>query len=613
MGLFIVTLLLWSLAVTRITSRRLEPTEPYAPPLLVKDISSLRVVFEQLEAKIQHAAKSESSPWRTNITSFSIAVTSASENLWTTSHTASVLGNYTDSTPTAVSDQTYFRIASISKVFTVLAVLLQQQAGKWSLHDSITKFVPELLEGETTNKVNWESITLETLASQLSGIPREYGQSDLVDPFEDRQYGFEDPVDVGLPPVDGDDVPPCGENRPHTRPCTRKELLDGLIKRPPVYQPNARATYSNMAFVLLGFALEAVSGLSYEKLVDLLIFNPIGMNKARLSKPPDSQGVIPDQTNDWDAHIGTYGPTGGIYTTASDLALFARSVLNNKLLDRSATNAWLKPHSYSESLSFAYGMPWEIFRTRDLLPDSDRIQTIITKAGGLRGYTSQLLLIPEYDLGLVVFVAGDGHALAWLRDEILKALLPIVEGTTRDQTASGFSGTYKSTDTHINSSISIEVQGPSGLVITSWISNATDFLARYVSMSTRAGGVARPGKVQLTSAGTRRGATDEVWRAQFVPDQFPSGGVINMGFITDVDTFTYAARSVEEFVFEIDASGQATAVTLPAFRIKLKRQQQQQQQKEISTGVIGNALQKLMRPLNQGYQVFGSRYTGHED
>ena len=63
-----------------------------------------------------------------------------------------------------------------------------------------------------------------------------------------------------------------------------------------------------MAFVLLGLALEAASGLSYEAMIDETIFNPLGMSRARLSKPPDAEGVIPNMTNDWAADIGTYGP-----------------------------------------------------------------------------------------------------------------------------------------------------------------------------------------------------------------------------------------------------------------------------------------------------------------
>lgn len=169
----IVSFLLLSLLVVKATSWRLEPTEPFAPPLLLRDDPGVSGVFNQLDAAIQHAAKGESSPWRTNITSFSVSVTSSVETLWTSSYTAPILGNYIDSPSSNVTEHTYFRIASISKVFTVLAVLIEQQAQKWSLQEPITKYVPELLDGANEGSINWSAITLGTLASQLSGIPRE--------------------------------------------------------------------------------------------------------------------------------------------------------------------------------------------------------------------------------------------------------------------------------------------------------------------------------------------------------------------------------------------------------------------------------------------------------
>ncbi|KAI4179774.1 MAG: hypothetical protein LQ346_007123 [Caloplaca aetnensis] len=298
-----------SFCVERAHTRRFEPIEPFPPPQLTKNDPKLTPIFDALSSSIQQSATSPSSPWLTNLTSFSVSVTSASETLWTTSHTAPILGNYVDSPATNVTDQTYFRIASISKVFTVLAALIQEQEGKWSLKDPIPRWVPELRNRtEEEDGVAWESITLESLASQLSGIVREYGQSDLTDPFEDRQYGFGNPVEVGLPPVPEDEVPPCGRNRPGERPCSRQEILDGLVQRPPLFQPNYRATYSNMNFVLLGFALESVTGLSYEELINETIFQPLGMQHSRLTKPLDSEGVIPNTTNDWTADIGTYGP-----------------------------------------------------------------------------------------------------------------------------------------------------------------------------------------------------------------------------------------------------------------------------------------------------------------
>ncbi|KAL8889299.1 MAG: hypothetical protein Q9192_006040 [Flavoplaca navasiana] len=550
-----------TLFASRVQSWRLEPTNPFPPPTLRAGDAGLDAVFEGLEYRIQQAALSESSPWITDITSFSVAVTSASESLWTTSYTAPSLGNYSDGPPSLMSDQSYFRIASISKVFTVLAVLLQEQAGKCNLRDPITRHIPELKDRVGIDTIDWHSITLETLASQLSGIPREFLQELVYRLSMVVMYHHA----AGIV-LDTDHAP-----------------------EKPSFQPNYKATYSNIAFVLLGFALEDMTGLAYANVVQSTIFNPLGMKRATLTKPSDSEGIIPNKTNDWSADIGTYGPTGGIYTTTSDLALFARSILTNKLLDQATTNAWFHPRSYSSSWSFAYGMPWEIFRTGDILTDSDRVQTIVTKAGGLHGYSSQLLLIPEYDLGLVIFAAGDGHALPWLREEVLKSLVPKVEEISRSQVSDRLTGLYSSSDANVNSSLALEVQGSSGLVVVSWISNGTDFLAQYAAMSNPK---LRPGHVQLIHSNIKRGTNGQVWRAEFIQDELPFEGLVNMNLIVDVDSFTYASRSLEEFVFQLDEAGRAMRVNLPGFRISLDRQPR----KGIAVAV-GASLHRLMKPL----------------
>ncbi|KAL8709782.1 MAG: hypothetical protein Q9220_005568 [cf. Caloplaca sp. 1 TL-2023] len=573
--LVMTVLTLWipicTLFAVKVDSRHLELTDPFLPPDLRKGEASINSIFHALDERIKAAGKNDKLPWLTNITSFSLALTTTTETLWTSSYTAPTLGNYTDSHPAVVTDKTYFRIASISKVFTVLALLLQQHAGNCSLEDPITLHVPELKSNRSTGGIDWDSIALASLASQLSGIPREYGQSDFVDPYSAEQYGIYDAIDAGLPPVEGEDVPICGRNHVGQRPCSREEIIEGIIRRPPVFEPNRQATYSNMNYVLLGFALESMTGTPYEELVKATIFDPLGMKRVTLRKPIDSEGVIPVGTNDWDSDIGTYGPTGGIYTTASDLALFARSILTKKLLNEATTNAWFKRHSYSPSWSFAYGMPWEIFRTEEILADSNRIQTIITKAGGLRGYSSQLLLLPEYGLGFALLVAGDGHALAWLRDELLKTIVPAVEVIAREQTEDRLSGTYDSADRHVNSSVTLEVQGSEGLVVTSWISNGTDFLATYVNAFGGKKTTGRSCKLQLTPANAGKGGEGQIWRVQLVPAELPSGGLINMNLITDVDQFTYASQSVEEFVFMLDTTGHATKLNLPGLRITLSR------------------------------------------
>lgn len=75
-----------------------------------------------------------------------------------------------------------------------------------------------------------------------------------------------------------------------------------------MFAPNTKATYSNVAFILLGIVLETITGESYEDLVSSLLFQPLGMQSSTLKKPRDSDGIIPNKKNDWGADLGAYDP-----------------------------------------------------------------------------------------------------------------------------------------------------------------------------------------------------------------------------------------------------------------------------------------------------------------
>jgi CubicO group peptidase (beta-lactamase class C family) len=104
-------------------------------------------------------------------TSFSVEITSSKQSLWSQHHTALERNASRPDIP-EVSGDALYRIASITKTFTVLGILYQHQAGNLSLDDPIDKYIKELREDQA-GTIPWKDITLRSLASQLSGIPRE--------------------------------------------------------------------------------------------------------------------------------------------------------------------------------------------------------------------------------------------------------------------------------------------------------------------------------------------------------------------------------------------------------------------------------------------------------
>ena len=213
-------------------------------------------------------------------------------------------------------------------------------------------------------------------------------------------------------------------------------------------------------------------------------------------------------------------------------------------------------------------MPWEMYRTTALLSDCDRGITIITKAGGLYGYSSHIILLPEYDIGITALVAGESKALFWLENKVLTATANTVEEMARSQVKERYAGTYNSPE--INSTVSLSLNGSSGLVINEWISNGTDFLHEFTSFQTRQREPVH-GRVQLVPAGVHRKNGGEVWRATYVPDVREPKSVIDGCMINDVDSLMYGGRSLHEFVFFLDDNGHAMSVEIPALRVALEK------------------------------------------
>lgn len=160
---------LLALGCCRHTEARQDVPGPGFPPL--KEIKPAAVVAlqEKLNTVIEDISKEGKQNGNSNFesSSFALQVTSAIGTLWSAYHTGAKIGNGT----THVGGDTVFRIASISKTFTVYALLLQESI---HLDDVVTKFLPELMDREERDGlVSWDRITVRSLASQLSGIPRD--------------------------------------------------------------------------------------------------------------------------------------------------------------------------------------------------------------------------------------------------------------------------------------------------------------------------------------------------------------------------------------------------------------------------------------------------------
>lgn len=497
--------------------------------------------------------------------SYSIQVTSNTDTLWEAYHSAE---NYNKTRPGVikVDGDSQYRIASITKTFTVLGILYQHAAGNLSLDDSIQKYIPELAADD--QQLPWKDITLRILASQLSGIPREFAQSDLL-----MEYG--DPTKFGLPPISSKRVAPCyRDEQPAT--CNRTDLIRHLKKQQPVFAPNQFSTYSNVAFELLGLAIENATGMGYSEYIDQAIFQPLNMTLSSLDTPPDTHAVLPTGDNYWDSEEGVQRPTGGIYASASDMSNYVRYVLTHFNTLATGVN-WLLPASSASGVHSFYGMPWEIFRTERLLEDSTRPVTFVTKSGSLPGYYSRISVLPEYGLGVTILVSANPKLVEQLQEIVTVSLVRAAENEVWKSLEQTHGGSYVAIDEQLNSSISFSASPSGGLTVTNFISNGTDELGfvfpTFFLPLLDIGDL--PWRVQLMPTLLYKNETSqqgEIWRMLVVPEEpkdKSSRPVWDDFCIANVEYVSYGGLPFNEVVFWLEDG----IVELPAWRVELKKRE----------------------------------------
>ena len=307
-----------------------------------------------------------------------------------------------------VDGDSIFRIGSITKLFTVYALLTELGDTYWN--QPVTNFIPEL-KGQSQksfsdpiNYLDWDDVTLGALASHLAGVARDLeSQGDLSLEFPSsllQSYGF--------PPIPQSDLPPCRENA--TIPCNRSKYLAALATRQPIYAPNTTPVYSNTGFQILAFALESIARQSLPEILQERIFSPLSLLSTSTNVPPnDPRDVIPGNPgcSGWNYDLGQASGFSGTYTTTSDLAKVGKAILNATLLDANITRAWLKPVSHTSSLVLTVGRLWEIAR-QTLSPPYEHVTDIYTKTGSENMYNSLIALMPDYNVGFVTLAAGPG-------------------------------------------------------------------------------------------------------------------------------------------------------------------------------------------------------------
>jgi CubicO group peptidase (beta-lactamase class C family) len=283
-----------------------------------------------------------------------------------------------------------FRIASISKLFTAIAIIKLFEQGKLKLDDPIDKYFPNFTY---KNKKPSDKITIQMLLTHQSGLP-----PILKDFYLNK------------------DIKP-------------DNIFDSIKEEALIYNPGERFHYSNTAYHVLGALIEKVSGKSYTKFIQTEILLPLNMFSTYVdSETAIDSGGFEKSIVGFDK-VDYYSirdkPAGSFLSTLEDMEKFAIFLAtknaNLGILKKESFDMMYKKITPSDKLSAyrPYGLG---FMSNYLeIPNFSEIG----HAGDLPGYTVYLSVIPDKQLGGVVLLnSGTGRIsrLNILRDSMISAL-----------------------------------------------------------------------------------------------------------------------------------------------------------------------------------------------
>jgi CubicO group peptidase (beta-lactamase class C family) len=314
---------------------------------------------------------------------------------------------------TPVDAQTIFAIGSNTKAFTAaaLAILVDEKKVAWDA--PVTKYLPgfQMFDPYVTRE-----ITVRDLLAHRSGLGNGLGEL-LYWPGTDY---------------------------------TREEIIGKLRLLKPTRSFRSRYAYDNMSYLVAGQIVPAVAGESWDSFVQSRIFTPLGMKRTGVdiellrtgSNAASGHSTINDTVVAIAArNLGNVGPAGAINSTAEDMARWLVVQLDRGKLTRlTGANADLYSAARSREMwsantvmpfgepppalsalrtNFAaYGLGWNLREYRGRL--------WVTHSGSVPGYVSQVSLIPDLALGIVILTNQENGALvATLGDYLLDGFMNV--------------------------------------------------------------------------------------------------------------------------------------------------------------------------------------------
>ncbi len=272
-----------------------------------------------------------------------------------------------------------YQLGSITKQFTSATILKLQEQGKLSVQDKLSKYISDFPGAD--------KITIDHLLTHTSGI---YNYTN-----DNRFMNNESLLHVDL-----------------------ERMISMMKSKPLDFPPGTKFSYSNSGYVLLGYIIQKVTGKSYYQVVKEFIFDPLEMKHTGFDfkNLKDTNKVVGYLA--FDKSLQLVAPivdssasfaAGAIYSNLEDLYKWHKAIYSDKIISRAS---WEK--AFTPRLN-KYGYGWII--------DTLNGKRILTHGGGIFGFTTDLLRIPEDDV-CVILLCNESAAVS----PITKGLVNILYG-----------------------------------------------------------------------------------------------------------------------------------------------------------------------------------------
>jgi CubicO group peptidase (beta-lactamase class C family) len=285
------------------------------------------------------------------------------------------MANYEHDVPN--TPQTKFRLGSITKQFTSMAIMQLQEKGLLNVNDPIIKLIPDYPEVG-------EKITIHHLLTHTSGIPNFTSFPDYV-----KTMMIPSPVE---------------------------KTVERFKDKPLEFEPGEKYSYSNSGYVLLGYIIEKVTGKSYEEYIEENIFKPLNMKDTgydhyiTLLK---HRATGYDLTDDGPVNADYIDMTiphaaGALYSTVEDLYTWDRALYTEKLVSKSSLDKIFTPFKNN------YGYGWGITTLFN--------RTCTRHGGGINGFRSDIIRFVDNDACVVVLSNIEGAPVNRISEDLTAIL-----------------------------------------------------------------------------------------------------------------------------------------------------------------------------------------------